>query len=142
MQQVRQKKTRHVGYRILYIVNWKGNVPFNSYRRNGYPRSLQPNIEPDPGQFPLINIIQQIMLTQIKTLIKEVPKQSAYFGILVLQVLNKNKYEKINITISFVIVFYTCESPDNTVNFVLENFEKGAVIRTIGTNGTIIFMMK
>ena len=26
---------------------------YNSYRRNGYPRDLQPNIEPDPGQFPL-----------------------------------------------------------------------------------------
>ena len=34
------------------------------------------------------------------------------------------------------------ESPDNTVNFVLENFEKGAVIRTIGTNGDYNFYDK
>lgn len=26
---------------------------YNSYRRNGFPRDVQPNIEPDPGQFPL-----------------------------------------------------------------------------------------
>lgn len=26
---------------------------YNSYRRNGYPRDLQPNIEPDPGSFPV-----------------------------------------------------------------------------------------
>ena len=47
--------------------------------------------------------------------------------------------KKLKSLISFVIVFYTCESPDNTVNFVLENFEKGAVIRTIGTNGDYNF---
>jgi len=26
---------------------------YNSYRRNGYPRDIQPNIEPDPGAFPV-----------------------------------------------------------------------------------------
>ena len=26
---------------------------YNSYRRNGYPRDLQPNVEPDPGSFPV-----------------------------------------------------------------------------------------
>jgi hypothetical protein len=27
---------------------------YNSYRRNGYPRDIQPNVEPDPGNFPMI----------------------------------------------------------------------------------------
>jgi hypothetical protein len=26
---------------------------YNSYRRNGYPKNLQPTLEPDPGSFPL-----------------------------------------------------------------------------------------
>ena len=32
-----------------------GIEAYNSYRRNGYPRNLQPNVEPDPGAFPLIS---------------------------------------------------------------------------------------
>ena len=38
-----------------FFVSLTGNGidAYNSYRRNGFPRSLQPNIEPDPGQFPL-----------------------------------------------------------------------------------------
>ena len=38
-----------------YFISLTGNGidAYNSYRRNGYPRDLQPNIEPDPGQFPL-----------------------------------------------------------------------------------------
>jgi len=38
-----------------YFIAMTGNGidAYNSYRRNGYPRSLQPNVEPDPGQFPL-----------------------------------------------------------------------------------------
>jgi hypothetical protein len=38
-----------------YFIAMSGNGidAYNSYRRNGYPRSLQPNVEPDPGQFPL-----------------------------------------------------------------------------------------
>ena len=38
-----------------YFISLTGNGidAYNSYRRNGYPRGLQPNIEPDPGQFPL-----------------------------------------------------------------------------------------
>ena len=38
-----------------YFISMVGNGidAYNSYRRNGYPRSLQPNVEPDPGQFPL-----------------------------------------------------------------------------------------
>jgi hypothetical protein len=38
-----------------YFISMTGNGidAYNSYRRNGYPRDLQPNIEPDPGQFPL-----------------------------------------------------------------------------------------
>ena len=30
-----------------------GMEAYNSYRRNGYPRNIQPNIEPDPGSFPV-----------------------------------------------------------------------------------------
>ena len=39
-----------------FFISLTGNGidAYNSYRRNGYPKSLQPNIEPDPGQFPLI----------------------------------------------------------------------------------------
>ena len=38
-----------------FFISLTGNGidAYNSYRRNGFPRSLQPNIEPDPGQFPL-----------------------------------------------------------------------------------------
>ena len=38
-----------------FFISMVGNGidAYNSYRRNGYPRSLQPNVEPDPGQFPL-----------------------------------------------------------------------------------------
>ena len=37
-----------------YFISMVGNGidAYNSYRRNGYPRSLQPNVEPDPGSFP------------------------------------------------------------------------------------------
>jgi hypothetical protein len=30
-----------------------GIEAYNSYRRNGFPRDIQPNIEPDPGNFPV-----------------------------------------------------------------------------------------
>lgn len=30
-----------------------GIEAYNSYRRNGYPKEIQPNIEPDPGNFPV-----------------------------------------------------------------------------------------
>ena len=30
-----------------------GIEAYNSYRRNGYPRDIQPNIEPDPGSYPV-----------------------------------------------------------------------------------------
>jgi hypothetical protein len=38
-----------------FFISLTGNGidAYNSYRRNGYPRDLQPNIEPDPGNFPL-----------------------------------------------------------------------------------------
>ena len=26
---------------------------YNSYRRNGYPKNLQPTVEPSPGPFPM-----------------------------------------------------------------------------------------
>ena len=37
-----------------YFISMVGNGidAYNSYRRNGYPRSLQPNVEPDPGSYP------------------------------------------------------------------------------------------
>ena len=37
-----------------YFISMVGNGidAYNSYRRNGFPRSLQPNVEPDPGSFP------------------------------------------------------------------------------------------
>jgi hypothetical protein len=38
-----------------YFISMAGNGidAYNSYRRNGFPRSVQPNVEPDPGSFPL-----------------------------------------------------------------------------------------
>jgi len=30
-----------------------GTDAYNSYRRNGYPKNLQPMVEPNPGPFPL-----------------------------------------------------------------------------------------
>ena len=30
-----------------------GTDAYNSYRRNGYPKNLQPTVEPDPGPFPV-----------------------------------------------------------------------------------------
>ena len=38
-----------------FFISLTGNGidAYNSYRRNGFPRDLQPNIEPDPGSFPL-----------------------------------------------------------------------------------------
>lgn len=38
-----------------YFISLAGNGidAYNSYRRNGYPRDIQPNIEPDPGNFPV-----------------------------------------------------------------------------------------
>ena len=38
-----------------YFISMVGNGidAYNSYRRNGYPRTLQPNVEPDPGAFPV-----------------------------------------------------------------------------------------
>lgn len=38
-----------------YFISMVGNGvdAYNSYRRNGYPRDIQPNVEPSPGSFPL-----------------------------------------------------------------------------------------
>ena len=38
-----------------YFIAMAGNGidAYNSYRRNGFPSDIQPNIEPDPGSFPL-----------------------------------------------------------------------------------------
>lgn len=38
-----------------FFISLAGNGidAYNSYRRNGYPRDIQPNIEPDPGNFPV-----------------------------------------------------------------------------------------
>ncbi len=38
--------------------------------------------------------------------------------------------------LSLIIIFQSCEDPDNTVNFVLDNYETGAVLRTITTSGS------
>jgi hypothetical protein len=40
---------------LEYFIALAGNGidAYNSYRRNGFPRDIQPNIEPDPGSFPL-----------------------------------------------------------------------------------------
>jgi len=39
-----------------YFISMYGNGldAYNSYRRNGYPTTIQPNLEPDPGAFPTI----------------------------------------------------------------------------------------
>ena len=39
-----------------YFISMYGNGldAYNSYRRNGYPTTIQPNLEPDPGSFPTI----------------------------------------------------------------------------------------
>ena len=41
--------------------------------------------------------------------------------------------------LSLVIVFQSCADPDNTVNFVLDNYETGAVLRTISSSGEYNF---
>jgi len=43
--------------------------------------------------------------------------------------------KKIIYFLSLVIVLQSCEDPDNTVNFVLDNYETGAVLRTISSSG-------
>ena len=46
------------------------------------------------------------------------------------------KMKKLISFFSLIIVFQSCTDPENTVNFVLDNFETGAVLRTISTSGT------
>ena len=46
------------------------------------------------------------------------------------------KMKKLISFFSLFIVFQSCTDPENTVNFVLDNFETGAVLRTISTSGT------
>jgi hypothetical protein len=43
--------------------------------------------------------------------------------------------KKLIYLLGLVIVFQSCEDPDNTVNFVLDNYESGAVLRTISSSG-------
>ena len=38
--------------------------------------------------------------------------------------------------LSLFFLFQSCGDPDNTVNFVLDNFETGAILRTISSSGT------
>ena len=46
------------------------------------------------------------------------------------------KMKKLISFFSLFIVLQSCTDPENTVNFVLDNFETGAVLRTISTSGT------
>ena len=71
-----------MGYRILISLTGNGIDAYNSYRRNGYPRSLQPNVEPDPGQFPLIQYYPANYVNTNKNADQEALKQSAFFGTL------------------------------------------------------------
>lgn len=43
--------------------------------------------------------------------------------------------KKLIIFLSLIIIFQSCENPDNTINFILDNVEQGAVLRTISTSG-------
>ena len=43
--------------------------------------------------------------------------------------------KKLIYLLGLVIVFQSCEDTDNTVNFVLDNYESGAVLRTISSSG-------
>jgi hypothetical protein len=53
--------------------------------------------------------------------------------------LNNRKMKKIIYLLSFITVFISCTESENTIDFVLENFEQGAVIRTISSEGDYNF---
>ena len=68
-----------------FFISMVGNGidAYNSYRRNGLPSSIQPNIEPSPGNSHYHNGIQQTTLPTIQTLNKKLTKLVEYFGTLV-----------------------------------------------------------
>ena len=47
--------------------------------------------------------------------------------------------KKIVCILLLISFFQSCEEPDNTVNFVLDNYETGAVLRTISSSGDYNF---
>ena len=53
--------------------------------------------------------------------------------------LNNRKMKNIIYLLSFLTVLISCTESENTIDFVLENFEQGAVIRTISSEGDYNF---
>ena len=47
--------------------------------------------------------------------------------------------KKIISLLTIVLVFQSCSDPDNTINDVLDNYQKGAVLRTISSSGAYNF---
>ena len=64
-----------------YFISMTGNGidAYNSYRRNGYPSDLQPNIEPDPGQFPLSQFYPANYVNTNKNATQKVSKSERVF---------------------------------------------------------------
>jgi len=63
-----------------------------------------------------------------------------FSGILVDQVtLNNRTMKKIIYLLSIVTVFISCTESENTIDFVLDNYEQGAVLRTISSSGEYNF---
>lgn len=56
-----------------------GIEAYNSYRRNGYPRDIQPNIEPDPGNFPVSQFYPANYTTNNSNAEQKVNKQERVF---------------------------------------------------------------
>ena len=53
--------------------------------------------------------------------------------------LNNRTMKKIIYLLSIVTVFISCTESDNTIDYVLDNFQQGAVIRTISSSGEYNF---
>jgi len=64
-----------------YFISMVGNGidAYNSYRRNGYPRDLQPNVEPDPGQYPLSQYYPANYVNTNKNAIQKTAKTERVF---------------------------------------------------------------
>lgn len=64
-----------------YFISMVGNGidAYNSYRRNGYPRDLQPNVEPDPGQYPLSQYYPANYVNTNKNAIQKTAKSERVF---------------------------------------------------------------
>ncbi len=59
-----------------------GPEPYNWYRRTGFPTTLQPNLEPNPGVFIRSLFIRIIVLILIQMLVKKLIRRNQCFGIL------------------------------------------------------------